>query len=101
MVSAFKQRHDYLVKALNELPGVRCANADGTFYAFPDFGAVIARLDGVDDDVKFSEYLLNQAGVAVVPGSAFGAPGYARLSFATSLEVLKEAISRLHKALNH
>jgi aspartate aminotransferase len=100
MVSAFKQRHDYLVKALNELPGVRCAEADGTFYAFPDFSAVIARLDGVDDDVKLAEYLLNEVGVALVPGSAFGAPGYARLSFATSLEVLKEAVSRLQKALN-
>ncbi len=101
MVSAFKQRHDYLVRALNELPGVRCAEADGTFYAFPDFSAVIARLHGVDDDVKLAEYLLNEVGVALVPGSAFGAPGYARLSFATSLEVLKEAVKRLQKALKH
>jgi len=100
MVSAFKQRHDYLVKALNELPGVRCAAADGTFYAFPDFSGAIASLDGVDDDVKLAEYLLNEVGVALVPGSAFGAPGYVRLSFATSLEVLKEAMKRLQKALN-
>jgi aspartate aminotransferase len=100
MVSAFKQRHDYLVKALNELPGVRCAAADGTFYAFPDFSGAIASLDGVDDDVKLAEYLLNEVGVALVPGSAFGAPGYVRLSFATSLEVLKEAMRRLQQALN-
>jgi aspartate aminotransferase len=99
MLAAFKQRHDYLVKALNELPGVRCAEADGTFYAFPDFSGAIARLDGVDDDLSLAEYLLNEAGVALVPGSAFGAPGYARLSFATSMEVLKDAISRLEKAL--
>jgi aspartate aminotransferase len=100
MVSAFKQRHDYLVKALNELPGVRCAAADGTFYAFPDFSGAITSLDGVDDDVKLAEYLLNEVGVALVPGSAFGAPGYVRLSFATSLEVLKEAMRRLQQALN-
>ncbi|MFZ0468644.1 MAG: pyridoxal phosphate-dependent aminotransferase [Thiogranum sp.] len=99
MLAAFKQRHDYLVKALNELPGVRCAEADGTFYAFPDFSGAIARLDGVDDDLSLAEYLLNEAGVALVPGSAFGAPGYARLSFATSMEVLKDAVSRLEKAL--
>lgn len=99
MVSAFRQRHDYLVKALNELPGVRCAEADGTFYAFPDFTAAIARLDDVDDDAKLAEYLLDTVGVAVVPGSAFGAPGYARLSFATSMEVLEDAIQRLQKAL--
>jgi len=99
MLAAFKQRHDYLVKALNELPGVRCAEADGTFYAFPDFSGAIARLDGVDDDVSLAEYLLNEAGVALVPGSAFGAPGYARLSFATSLDALKDAVSRLEKVL--
>ena len=99
MLAAFKQRHDYLVRALNELPGVRCAEADGTFYAFPDFSGAIAGLDGVDDDVSLAEYLLNEAGVALVPGSAFGAPGYARLSFATSMEVLKDAISRLEKVL--
>jgi aspartate aminotransferase len=100
MVSAFKQRHDYLVKALNELPGVRCAAADGTFYAFPDVSGAIASLEGVDDDVKLAAYLLNEVGLALVPGSAFGAPGYVRLSFATSLEVLKEAMERLQKALN-
>jgi aspartate aminotransferase len=99
MLAAFKQRHDYLVKALNDLPGVRCAEADGTFYAFPDFSGAIARLDGVDDDLSLAEYLLNEAGVALVPGSAFGAPGYARLSFATSMDVLKDAISRLEKVL--
>ena len=99
MLAAFKQRHDYLVKALNDLPGVRCAEADGTFYAFPDFSGAIARLDGVDDDLSLAEYLLNEAGVALVPGSAFGAPGYARLSFATSMDVLKDAISRLGKVL--
>jgi len=99
MLEAFKERHDYLVDALNRLPGVRCASADGTFYAFPDVSGAIARLAGVDDDIAFAEHLLNEANVALVPGSAFGAPGYVRLSFATSMELLKEAISRLQKVL--
>jgi aspartate aminotransferase len=99
MLKAFKERHDYLVEALNQLPGVRCAPADGTFYAFPDFSGVISRLDGVDEDVGLAEYLLNEANVALVPGSAFGAPGYARLSFATSMEQLETAIERLRKVL--
>ena len=99
MLTAFKERHDYLVDALNTLPGVRCARADGTFYAFPDCNGLIADLEGIDDDVALAEFLLAEAGVALVPGSAFGAPGYIRLSFATSLEVLKDAMNRLEKAL--
>ena len=99
MLSAFQERHAYLVAALNKLPGIRCAEADGTFYAFPDVSELIASLDGVEDDVGLAEFLLNEAGVAVVPGSAFGAPGYIRLSFATSLEALKDAIKRMEKVL--
>ncbi len=99
MRDAFRQRHDYLIEALNRLPGVRCANADGTFYAFPDFSEAISRLEGVDDDIGLAEYLLEQANVALVPGSAFGAPGHARLSFATSMELLQEAIRRLQQVL--
>jgi aspartate aminotransferase len=99
MVKAFKQRHDFLIPALNELPGVRCTRADGAFYAFPDFSAVIERLEGVHNDVELAEYFLQEAGVAMVPGSAFGAPGCLRLSFATSLEILETALKRLAKAL--
>ena len=99
MLKAFKARHDYVVQALNDIPGVRCARADGTFYSFPEVGAVIKRLDGVNDDVELAEFLLREAGVALVPGSAFGAPGYLRLSFATSMEVLEDALRRLRRAL--
>jgi len=99
MLNAFRERHDYLVAALNTLPGVRCARADGTFYAFPDFSRLIAELEGVDDDVGLAEFLLAEAGVALVPGSAFGAPGYARLSFATSMAILKDAMNRLESVL--
>lgn len=99
MVKAFKERHDYLVNALNELPGVECLTGDGTFYAFPSFQGAIEANSAVDDDVQFAEWLLKEAGVALVPGSAFGAPGHMRLSFATSMNNLEQAIARLKKAL--
>jgi aspartate aminotransferase len=99
MVRAFKERHDFVVGALNGISGVRCLEGDGTFYAFADCRDAIARLDGVDDDLAFAEYLLNECGVALVPGSAFDAEGYMRLSFATSMEQLQEAMKRLKDAL--
>jgi aspartate aminotransferase len=99
MLSAFKVRHDYLIKALNELPGVECIESDGTFYAFPSFkGAMKAA--GCETDVEFAEKMLMEAEVALVPGSAFGTPGHMRLSYATSMENLETAISRLAKALS-
>ena len=99
MVTEFKKRHDYLVAALNELPGVECINSDGTFYAFPNFQTAIDAHPKTDDDIAMAELLLSEAGVALVPGSAFGAPGCMRLSFATSMEILQEAIARLKKVL--
>lgn len=100
MVKEFKKRHDYLVEALNSIPGIKCIPANGTFYAFPSVEGAIAALDGVENDVEFSEYLLKKAGVAVVPGSAFGTPGHMRLSFATSSENLENAVSRIRDALS-
>jgi aspartate aminotransferase len=99
MLKAFRARHDFVVQALNDIPGVRCARADGTFYSFPDVSAIIKRLNGVNDDVELAEFLLREAGVALVPGSAFGAPGYLRLSFATAMEILEDALGRLRRAL--
>lgn len=99
MVTEFKKRHDYLVAALNELPGVECIPGDGTFYAFPNFQAAIEKQEGISNDVEMAEMLLSEAGVALVPGSAFGAPGCMRLSFATSMETLESAIARLKKVL--
>ncbi|KTG17196.1 MULTISPECIES: pyridoxal phosphate-dependent aminotransferase [unclassified Guyparkeria] len=98
MVAAFRERHDYVVEALNALPGVTCLPGQGAFYSFPDVSAAMAAL-GIDDDVAFSEHLLEKAGVAVVPGSAFGAPGHVRLSYATSLDALREAIGRIEAVL--
>ena len=100
MVKAFKERHDFVVDALNKLPGVTCAPGDGTFYAFPDFSGAIAKLDGVDSCTDLAAQLLDTAGVALVPGSAFGAPGCLRLSFAVSLDTLKDAIHRIELALS-
>jgi aspartate aminotransferase len=99
MIKAFRERHDYVVKALNDIPGIVCLPADGTFYCFPHVQGVIDQLDTVNDDVELAEYLLEKAGVALVPGSAFGAPGYVRISFATSMEILQDALSRLSTAL--
>ncbi len=104
MLTAFRERHEYVVAALNAIPGVNCLPGGGAFYAFPDTRSAIARLHREGKlvsatDVAFSEFLLEQAGVAVVPGSAFGAEGYIRLSFATSMENLKAALERMHKLL--
>ncbi|MFY0656597.1 MAG: pyridoxal phosphate-dependent aminotransferase [Neptunomonas phycophila] len=99
MVIAFKERHNYVVAALNEIKGVECIPADGTFYAFPSFQHVIDNDDRFNNDIELAEFLLGEAGVALVPGSAFGAAGNMRLSFATSMDVLKDAIARIQKAL--
>jgi len=95
----FKERHDFVIEALNQIEGVECLPSDGAFYAFPKMGAAYAKLKGINNDVEFGEFLINEAGVALVPGSAFGAPGYMRLSFATSMENLKDGLSRIQNAL--
>jgi len=97
MLTAFKERHDYVVKRLNNIRGLTCLPSQGAFYSFPDCTQAISNL-GLADDVAFCEHLITQAGVALVPGSAFGAPGYARLSFATSLETLSKALDRIERA---
>jgi aspartate aminotransferase len=104
MLAAFKQRHAFVVKGLNALPGVKCLPAGGAFYAFPNMRGAIQHLDATGKlqaptDLALSEYLLEQAGVAVVPGSAFGAEGYVRLSFATSNANLEQALARMAKVL--
>lgn len=100
MVLAFKERHDFVVAALNEIEGVECIPADGTFYAFPSFQKIIDRDDRFNNDIDLAEFLLIDAGVALVPGSAFGAPGNMRLSFATSMNILEDAIKRIKTALS-
>jgi aspartate aminotransferase len=98
MNRAYKERHDYVVAALNALPGISCLPGAGTFYAFADVRGAMANL-GMRDDNAFSEYLINKAGVAVVPGSGFGAPGHMRLSFACSKQTLEKAMERIRAVL--
>jgi aspartate aminotransferase len=104
MVEAFRQRNRFVTDALNGIPGLHCLLSDGAFYAFADAREAIARLYGngmIKDcsDIAFSEYLLEQGGVAVVPGSAFGSEGYIRLSFATAMSNLENALGRMARLL--
>jgi aspartate aminotransferase len=98
MNKAFKARHDLVVAGLNALPGVRCIPGWGTFYAFAHVEQAMRHV-GAEDDNAFAEFLINEAGVAVVPGSAFGAPGYIRLSFAAATRTLEDALGRMRRAL--
>ncbi|HUY84547.1 MAG TPA: pyridoxal phosphate-dependent aminotransferase [Steroidobacteraceae bacterium] len=98
MNKAFKERHDFVVAALNAIPGISCRTGAGTFYAFADVAPAMRAL-GLTDDNAFAEYLLLEAGVAVVPGSGFGAPGHMRISFACSLQTLEEAMRRIERAV--
>ena len=99
MCHAFKQRHDYVVAALDALPGFRCLEGDGAFYAFPNVEGAIAATPGVENDTALCEFLLSEAGVALVPGAAFAMPGHIRLSYACGLDTLQEAVARISRAL--
>lgn len=94
MTRAYKERHDYLVTALQQIPGITCLPSDGTFYAFPKIAGLYPQT-GATDDLAFAAYLLQKTMIAVVPGSAFGAPHHIRLCYTTSMDNLKEAVSRL------
>ncbi|MGH8229335.1 MAG: pyridoxal phosphate-dependent aminotransferase [Steroidobacteraceae bacterium] len=98
MCQAFKARHDFIVAGLNALPGVACVPGAGTFYAFADVSRAMAA-QGCRDDAEFAELLLERAGVAVVPGGPFGAPGHIRLSFACSMQTLEKALERMSRTL--
>ena len=82
MCVEFKKRHDFVVAELN-----------------PNIEKLLARLDGIDNDLAFSDYLIEKAGVALVPGSAFGSEGHIRISIATSMENLKNALQRIKQAI--
>jgi aspartate aminotransferase len=94
----YKVRHDVIVAGLNALPGIRCLPAAGTFYAFASTAGA-QKLSGAKDDHAFAEFLLNEVGVAVVPGSGFGAPDHMRLSFACSMQTIEEGLKRIRVAL--
>ena len=98
MVGEYKKRHDYLCDALNKINGFNTSPGTGAFYLFPEVSSVIES-KGFADDIEFSSFLIDQANVAVIPGSAFGAEGCIRISYATSMELLKESISRIKSSL--
>ncbi|MFQ5645221.1 MAG: pyridoxal phosphate-dependent aminotransferase [Thiogranum sp.] len=97
MVTQFKQRHDYVVASLNATPHIRCLESDGTFYSFPCIQDFIDSRDDIETDVDVANLLLDKVGVALVPGSAFGAEGYMRISFATSMQNLENAMARIRQ----
>lgn len=95
MLDAFKERHDFVVNQLNSINGIECLVTDGTFYVFPRMQGIIDNHNNINDDLALSEYFIEKAGVALVPGSAFGCPGNARISIATSMDNLKNALDRI------
>jgi aspartate aminotransferase len=103
MRAAFDERRQEMVRLLREIPDVSCNEPRGAFYAFPDFSAYIGRRDSggnvIEDDVALATYLLEAGQVAVVPGSGFGAPGFARLSYACSMDDIKRGLGQLREAL--
>jgi aspartate aminotransferase len=104
MLNAFKERNHFITNTLDAIPGVSCLLSEGAFYTFADVRQAIETLHSRNEikdnsDISFSEYLIEQGGVAVVPGSAFGSEGYVRMSFATSMDNLRNALERIEKLL--
>ena len=105
MVSEFEKRRDIIVKHLRQIPGVTCNTPKGSFYSFPDFSKIYGKKDTtgkvLEGSLDFTDYLLTTEKVAIVPGIAFGADSYARLSFATSLEKIEAGVQRIKNAVNN
>lgn len=102
MRQEFEKRRNYVVEKLNSIDGIKCVKPNGAFYVFPNISKLLGKKYGnktINTDVELCEYLIDNARIAVVPGSAFGLPGYIRLSYATSMENIVEGISRLEKAV--
>lgn len=103
MRAEFKKRRDFMVKRLNEMPGVKCLTPPGAFYVYPDVSSLMGKKvcgRPVTCDAELAEVLLLEAKIAVVPGGAFGTEGNLRLSYATSMELIAEGMNRMEKALN-
>jgi aspartate aminotransferase len=98
MLDAYIERRGWLLEALNRIPGIACAPPDGAFYVFPSVRAFYGR-KGIGDSTAFAKFLLEEARVAVVPGAAFGADDFIRISYATSIEQIREGVDRIAKAV--
>ena len=92
---AFSERRDFVVNSLNEIKGINCITPNGAFYVFPSCKGLLNKKTKLKTDTEFVQKLLEKSLVAVVQGSAFGLEGYFRISYATSMENLKKAISRI------
>ena len=92
---AFKKRRDFVVNSLNNIKGIRCLKPNGAFYVFPSCKKLLGNKTKLKTDTEFVEKLLEKTNVAVVQGSAFGLPGYFRISYATSMQKLKKAMTRI------
>jgi aspartate aminotransferase len=96
MLAEYRKRRDFVVERLRKIPGVQCANPRGAFYAYPNIGVAIGR-NGIENTLQFSEKLLAEANVAVVPGEAFGTDKHIRISYATSMTELDRGLDRIHQ----
>jgi len=104
MVVEFEKRRTYIVERLNAIPGVSCFRSTGAFYVFPNFSGIYGKSFGgrkITNSTEFAAYLLEEAKVAMVPGIAFGADKYARLSYASSMENIKKGIDRIEEAIRN
>ncbi len=96
MLAEYRKRRDFVVRRLREIPGVKCAEPKGAFYAYPNIGVAIGK-KGIQNTLQFSEKLLAEAHVAVVPGEAFGTNRHVRISYATSMQELERGLERIHR----
>ncbi len=104
MVERFDRRRHYIVNRLRNITGITCFLPQGAFYVFPNVKEILGKMfenTVIDSTVKLTEYLLNEAKVAAVPGDAFGAPGYMRLSFASSMENIEKGMDRIENAIRN
>jgi aspartate aminotransferase len=96
MLAEYRRRRDFVVARLRQIPGVRCAEPQGAFYAYPNVSVAIGG-DGIKNTLQFSEKLLAEDQVAVVPGEAFGTDRHVRISYATSMKELERGLDRIHQ----
>ncbi len=96
MLAEYRKRRDFVIRRLREIPGVKCAEPKGAFYAYPNVGTALGK-NGIQNTLQFSEKLLAEAHVAVVPGEAFGTNEHVRISYATSMKELERGLDRIHQ----
>ena len=99
MCREFEKRRNVIFEMFSSIKDVKTLKPNGAFYVFPDFSEVIKKIDGVENDFQLVEYFIEKAGVVAIPGSMFGAPGYIRFSYATSMENIKNGISKIVELL--